>query len=58
MAKIYNFWTTDEALDHYFYAVRDINPATFEEYLTGYAPHLLKKKDRLWNEINLGNEGA
>lgn len=52
MGRLYNFWTEDEATD--LYLCIHVNPTyeNFIEYLKGYAPHLCKKSQTLWDEIN------
>jgi hypothetical protein len=51
-AKIYNFWTEDEAIDLYLNITVNITFENFVEYLKDYAPHLCKKSKALWIDIN------
>lgn len=52
MGKLYNFWTEDEATD--LYLCKQVKPTydTFVAYLKDYAPHLVKKSQALWDEMN------
>jgi S-adenosylmethionine:diacylglycerol 3-amino-3-carboxypropyl transferase len=52
MAKLLNFWTEDEATDLFYYIGVEETYENFCKYLIEFAPHLCKKSQSLWNEMN------
>lgn len=52
MGRLYNFWTEAEATDTFYFIGVKETYENFVLYLKEYAPHLCKKSEALWAEMN------
>jgi len=52
MGQLLNFWTEDEATDLFYNIQPNVTYENFVLYLKDYAPHLVKKAQALWDEMD------
>jgi len=52
MGQLLNFWTEDEATDLFHFIGVKETYENFVIYLKDYAPHLVKKAQALWDEMD------